>query len=401
MSLLAIYQLQEKIKELEREVDLLKKKRYKIAKAFVGVSTAPVETDHSKLTNVQPSQHHVKYTDVEALAATIIKSLSPTWTDKFILIYDSGTGTFIMESKGIPDTIANILTDHDKAAHDALGIDAATLETSTKAQVRDHTPKAHTLASHSSKDHTELTNVSTSQHHVKAVSSDISLADLAEKSHASLSDILSGDHHTKTASGEISLADLLEKSHASLSNVLTSQHHVKTVAGELNLADLLEKSHASLTNVLTSQHHVKTVAGELNLADLLEKSHASLSNVLASQHHAKYLDSEAVAAVEAEASLSLDATTINSTPSASWTVIRKLSDTHGILIQMGVSPVERFVLYTDGRFRANYYGGGGNRSLYADNSGIFRAGAVGVDGSFTTVDNKTVTVVKGIITSIV
>jgi len=36
------------------------------------------------------------------------------------------------------------ITGHDKAAHDALGIDAATLEGSTKNQVRNHDPKAHT-----------------------------------------------------------------------------------------------------------------------------------------------------------------------------------------------------------------------------------------------------------------
>ena len=41
------------------------------------------------------------------------------------------------------------------------------LEGSTKAQVQDHTPKAHTLASHSSKAHSELTGVGTDDHHVK------------------------------------------------------------------------------------------------------------------------------------------------------------------------------------------------------------------------------------------
>jgi len=41
------------------------------------------------------------------------------------------------------------------------------LEGSTKAQVQDHTPKAHTLASHSTKAHSELTDVTTGQHHTK------------------------------------------------------------------------------------------------------------------------------------------------------------------------------------------------------------------------------------------
>ena len=39
------------------------------------------------------------------------------------------------------------------------------LEGSTKVQVQDHTPKAHTLASHSSKAHNELTGIGSSDHH--------------------------------------------------------------------------------------------------------------------------------------------------------------------------------------------------------------------------------------------
>ncbi len=41
---------------------------------------------------------------------------------------------------------------------------------------------------------------------------------------------LASAHHAKTTSGEINLNDLAEKDHANLTNVLTSQHHVKTVA---------------------------------------------------------------------------------------------------------------------------------------------------------------------------
>lgn len=46
----------------------------------------------------------------------------------------------------------------------------ATLKGVTKAQVQDHTPKAHTLASHSTKAHSELTGVTASQHHAKTTS---------------------------------------------------------------------------------------------------------------------------------------------------------------------------------------------------------------------------------------
>lgn len=50
---------------------------------------------------------------------------------------------------------------------DGVVVDSDKLEGSTKAQVQDHTPKAHTLASHSTKAHNELTGVTASQHHTK------------------------------------------------------------------------------------------------------------------------------------------------------------------------------------------------------------------------------------------
>jgi len=53
---------------------------------------------------------------------------------------------------------------------DADGVvnDSDKLEGSTKTQVQDHTPKAHTLASHSTKAHSELTGVGANQHHSEA-----------------------------------------------------------------------------------------------------------------------------------------------------------------------------------------------------------------------------------------
>ncbi|GAH29037.1 unnamed protein product, partial [marine sediment metagenome] len=43
--------------------------------------------------------------------------------------------------------------------------DSSALEGSNKAAVQNHTPKAHTLGSHSTKAHTELTGVTSDQHH--------------------------------------------------------------------------------------------------------------------------------------------------------------------------------------------------------------------------------------------
>ncbi len=44
---------------------------------------------------------------------------------------------------------ADVLSDHDKTLHDALGIDAATLGGSSKAEVQDHAPKSHGNEAHS------------------------------------------------------------------------------------------------------------------------------------------------------------------------------------------------------------------------------------------------------------
>lgn len=42
--------------------------------------------------------------------------------------HDSLTGFVVAEHLSLPNTIANVLSDHDKVAHDALGIDADTLD---------------------------------------------------------------------------------------------------------------------------------------------------------------------------------------------------------------------------------------------------------------------------------
>jgi len=97
--------------------------------------------------------------------------------DDTILVFKTGSDSYIHETKGAPGAHASThengggdeinvaglsgeladpqppkahnqalstITGHDKAAHDALGIDAATLEGSNKAAVQDHAPKAHT-----------------------------------------------------------------------------------------------------------------------------------------------------------------------------------------------------------------------------------------------------------------
>jgi len=53
---------------------------------------------------------------------------------------------------------------------DGVVADSDKLEGNTKTEVQNHTPKAHTLASHSTKAHPELTGVTASQHHTKTTS---------------------------------------------------------------------------------------------------------------------------------------------------------------------------------------------------------------------------------------
>ena len=50
---------------------------------------------------------------------------------------------------------------------DGVVDDSEKIEGSTKAEVQDHTPKAHTLASHSTKNHGELENIGENDHHSK------------------------------------------------------------------------------------------------------------------------------------------------------------------------------------------------------------------------------------------
>jgi len=64
---------------------------------------------------------------------------------------------------GSGDMLKSVYDTNDNSIVD----NAEKLEGSTKAQVQDHTPKAHTLASHSSKAHSELTGVGADDHHVK------------------------------------------------------------------------------------------------------------------------------------------------------------------------------------------------------------------------------------------
>ena len=114
------------------------------------------------------------------------------------------------------------LTDHNKAAHDALDIDADTVDgahladLATDAELATHAAlpnvhhaEAHTLASHSSKAHSELTNVGENDHHTKFTTTE---HDVTER------------HTLGTVVPHDALASLSEKSHTSLTDKGTNTH---------------------------------------------------------------------------------------------------------------------------------------------------------------------------------
>lgn len=64
-------------------------------------------------------------------------------------------------------------------------------------------------------------------------------------------------------------------------------------------------SHAALSGVTAAQHHTATVGAALALADLATRAHSDLSDAPTSAHHVLYTNAEAVAAVEADAVLTI------------------------------------------------------------------------------------------------
>lgn len=89
--------------------------------------------------------------------------------DNQILVYKEAEDKFVAEDKpaggpGGGDMLKSTYDVNDNGVVD----NSEKLEGSTKAQVQDHDPKAHTLASHSTKAHSELTNITADQHHTQS-----------------------------------------------------------------------------------------------------------------------------------------------------------------------------------------------------------------------------------------
>jgi len=78
-------------------------------------------------------------------------------------IYNGSAWVNLQGAGGAGDMLKSVYDTGDDGVVD----NSEKLEGSTKTEVQDHTPKAHTLASHSTKAHSELTGVTADQHHAK------------------------------------------------------------------------------------------------------------------------------------------------------------------------------------------------------------------------------------------
>lgn len=175
------------------------------------------------------------------------------------------------------------LTDHTKAVHDALGIDAATLEGSTKAQVQDHDPKAHThplseVTGHDKNAHDALAIDAGSVDGKEPGTTEGKLAVLDANARVQDSAKLEGltkvqvqDHPPQAHT----LASHSTKAHSELTNIGENDHHTKFTITEHDV---------------TERHPLGTVVPHDALASLSEKSHASLTGVTGDQHHARQHD---------------------------------------------------------------------------------------------------------------
>lgn len=94
---------------------------------------------------------------------------------------------------------------HHKERHQNGGADEINVDGLSGALADEHVPKAHTLASHSTKAHSELTGVLANQHHSKTISSDIDhgeVGGLAGDDHEHYWNNTRGDNKISTHSGD-------------------------------------------------------------------------------------------------------------------------------------------------------------------------------------------------------
>jgi len=104
-------------------------------------------------------------------------------------VYNGSSWVWLGGGGGAGDMLKSVYDTDDDGVVD----NSELLEGSTKAEVQDHTPKAHTLASHSTKAHSELTGVGADDHHNQSHT----LASHSTKPHSALTGVGADDHHNK------------------------------------------------------------------------------------------------------------------------------------------------------------------------------------------------------------
>ena len=162
-------------------------------------------------------------------------------------------------------TIAVVkLSDHNKTVHDALGIDAATLEASTKAQIQTHEPASHGNEAHYS---TFITQGAVNAHAALTTGTHgVGAGTIAKTSDIAVDANLSAnaqDAVSKRHDQAHTLTSHLTRAHSELTSIGENDHHTKFTATEHDV---------------TARHTLGTVVPHDALASLTEKSHTSLTD---------------------------------------------------------------------------------------------------------------------------
>ena len=320
-------------------------------KNYVDINDIPQTFLHADLTDVSTSQHHVRYSDAEAIAAVgphfsgDHADLSNVTTSQHHVRYADSeaiaavdNGTYLKLTGG---TLTGFLTLH------ANPVDAA--HAATKLYVDN---AIGGIPPEFSGDHSDLINVTTSQHHVRysdaeAIAAVGPIPPPQTFLHDDLTDVSANQHHTRYTDAE-AIAAVDNGTYLKLAGgVMTGEldmglNKIVRLADPFNPADALPLSfadlryagigtifpggHSDLTGVSTSQHHVRyddpeavSAMGLIGNTNPLNHNrysdaeaisavgphtpaqtflHADLTDVSANQHHTKYTDAEARAAVD-------------------------------------------------------------------------------------------------------